>query len=221
MNLRETFSLLLILISFVNSEEALIDFKNATMTYPKVIPQNDQERCKLAYRDGRLDEFWKYVEKYGPNIGDKYSTILSTACSSDDSVTVAKLISLGADINAFNGRAIHSAVSQVRITTLKQLIEAGVDLEIRYYNQTILERAIKGFSFFSNYNPKSESTKELIENEFKVIELLINGGADLSVKTSNNLSYSECIEKKWSEMTPLPHDDYVTYKKRMLKLINK
>lgn len=212
---------LLMIITFVNSEELFLDLKDAVITYPKVTPRNDMERCKLAYRDGRIEEFWKYVKQYGPNIGDKYSTILSTACSSNDSITIAKLILLGVDINAFNGRAIHSAVSQVRITPLKQLIEAGVDLEIKYYNQTILERAIKGFSFFSNYNPNSESIKDKIEDEFKIIQILIDGGADISAKTSNSLTYVEFIEKRWSEMSPLPHDDYITYKKRMLKMFSK
>lgn len=211
--------LLMLTLTFFSFSEDVYYLDSVSISYPKIVPVNDLQRCMLAYRDGRLDEFWKYVEKYGPNIGNEYSTILSNACSSNDSVTIKKLIYLGADIAAFDNRALYSAIMQSRVASVRLLLENGAPLEIKRYNKTMLEIAIDGFSFFSNYDPQSVSAKNMIENELEIIQLLIKAGADLKVKTSNNLTYSEYVNKIWTEKKPLPHDDYIGFKKRMLEII--
>ena len=173
----------------------------------------------MAYRDDNMVLYNQMVKKYGPNIksdGFICICILAMAAKKNDVSEVQRLISLGGDVSICNNKPIFDAVIQNRFEATQALIKAGAAINVTdKFGQTPLEHALRWFPIFSNYNPKN--SKNNIETTIKIIQLLVDNGADVTLKTKKGLSYTEFFTQKFTNKKL--HPDYTNYKKRVLNII--
>jgi ankyrin repeat protein len=199
-----------------------VNASTLSISYPKITPKNDAEKAMLSYRSEDQKVYRAMLKKYGPNIKTENSTICSSilglATRHGDTKEVKHLLSLGAKVDICNNKPLMIAIGQNRLNALKFLIEAGAPIDKpNIFGERALESALKEFPIFSNYNPKSASTKQSVEDSIGIIQLLVNKGADLSLKTKNGLSYSEYFNKQFANHSY--HPDYKKYQSKVLKIL--
>ncbi len=191
---------------------------------PKVVPGNEIEKTFLFYRDDKLDEYRAMMDRIGPDVKMENSvlcqSILGMVVRSNDTIELARLIELGADLTICINEPIRVAVIQSRLASLELLLNAGAPVDGKdKYGVRALETAIAEFPQYSNYNPATQGlNKGMVGLSFGIIELLIKQGADLSHKTRRGLSYKQLIEQEFSDLSRL-HEDYVFFRQRLLEMI--